>query len=47
MPELRETDWDKRETLQLRRRNSPSKRPIQLPNEAQKIVRTLKKRSPS
>ena len=47
MPELREDDWDKRETLQLRRRNSPSKRPIQLPNEAQKIVRTLKKRSPS
>ena len=31
MPQLRGEDWEKRETLKLRRRNSPSKRPIQLP----------------
>ena len=28
MPQLRGEDWEKRETLKLRRRNSPSKRPI-------------------
>ena len=31
MPTLRTDNWQKRETLKLRRRNSPNKRPIQLP----------------
>lgn len=28
MPQLRGEDWEKRENLKLRRRNSPSRRPI-------------------
>lgn len=31
MPPLRDTDWEKRETLNRRRRNSPNKRPILMP----------------
>ena len=47
MPELREDAVEKRETLLRRRRNSPNKRPIALPKDAQNIIKGLKKRSPS
>ena len=47
LPQMRDQDLAKRQTLKLRRRNSPNKRPIQLPQEAQKTIKSLKKRNPS
>lgn len=47
LPTLRSSQWEKRETLARRRRNSPSRRPVQIPKEAQNIIKTLKKRNPS
>lgn len=47
LPDLRDGDQDKRETLLCRRRNSPNKRPIALPKEAQNIIKGLKNKSPS
>ena len=47
LPRLRSADRDKRETLILRRKNSPSKRPLQLPAAAHKMIQTIKLKSPS
>lgn len=46
-PKLREDDWARRETLNMRRKNSPNKRPLTLPSEALKIIKALKHKSVS
>lgn len=47
LPALRADQWEKRETLARRRRNSPNRRPVQIPKDAQNIIKTLKQRNPS
>ena len=45
IPQLREEDWARRETLNTRRRNSPNKRPLTLPSEAAAVIKHLKHKS--